>query len=323
MEEESKKAFISYSREDRDFAEKLANAIIKNGVDVFWADWEIKPGDSLIDKIFTQGIGNWDIFLIILSNVSVKSRWVKEELDSAAIRRIQGLTKIIPVLKEKCEIPTVILSLAWVDISDNFDDGVKKILKAIFDVSDKPPIGDIPDYITSLVDNVGNLSKIASSVAHKLIKNDDEQTGFELSYEGDEIHSFLPELSPQDIDDSVDELSEHGFVKTGRYIGTAPYSFGCLEPTYRIFIYFFENDLLSYDPYEDVKKVVAITASLESATGDKIREISGLTPLRINRAVSYIEDYALANVHKFMGSAPFKFSIIEATRKTRQTASEA
>ena len=66
---------------------------------------EIQPGDSIIEKIFREGLAGCQLFLIVLSKASIQSRWVREELDHATIQRIEGTARVVPILKEDCEIP--------------------------------------------------------------------------------------------------------------------------------------------------------------------------------------------------------------------------
>jgi hypothetical protein len=102
---EPKNAFLSYSHSDKEFAESLARALRENGVDVWFDAWEIRAGDSIVQKIFAHGLQSCDVFLIVLSEASVHSSWVRQELDAAVVQRIEGVTRIIPVVKETCEIP--------------------------------------------------------------------------------------------------------------------------------------------------------------------------------------------------------------------------
>ena len=46
--------------------------------------------------------------------------------------------------------------------------------------------------------------------------------------------------------------------------------------------------------------------------------MTGLDVDRINLAVSYLDDYGLANVLKFLGTSPFTFGAILATGQTRR-----
>lgn len=313
----NKNAFLSYSHDDRDFAERIAIELRKKGIEVWLDKWEIKAGDSLIQKIFFEGLSNCDIFLILLSNASVKSKWVKEELETTMIKRIEGVTRIIPLIKEKCEIPFPLRPLLWVDLSEDFDDGIHKIVKSVYNVSEKPPLGKTPEYITELRNSVGDLSRIASSVGSILISHHNEILGREKSFTGKDLQSIFPNLRVEDINDAVDELEEYGLVKTNKYPGTAPYDFGSIEPIYTTFIHFM-NEGLDYNPVEDIKTVASAVASKGQIDGKNLQELTKLPALRLNRAVAYLENNGIINNFIFSGTAPFNFGTLEAIRKTRQ-----
>lgn len=309
----NKIAFLSYAHEDKDFAKGIARELRKEGIDVWIDNWEIKAGGSLIQKIFLEGLSKCDIFLILLSCASVKSKWVKEELDFAIIKKMEGVTRIISLIKEQCYIPSPLRALPWVDFSEGFDAGIRRTIKSIYDVSEKPPLGKIPE----LKDSVDGLSKVASTVGSILLDRQDDQLGFEKSYTGEEIKRLVPMLSPEEIDDAVGELKEYGLVLTRKYLGTAPYNFGIVEPTYALFLHF-KDDGLDYAPFEDINTVASTVASKGQIDGNGLQELSGLRPVRINRAVAYLDDYGIIEVHSFLGTAPFSFGDIEATRRTRQ-----
>jgi predicted nucleotide-binding protein len=52
--------------------------------------------------------------------------------------------------------------------------------------------------------------------------------------------------------------------------------------------------------------------------GPAIQKATDLSPLRLNQAVELLEDYGLADVEKFMGTAPFTFGMVRATSTGRQ-----
>lgn len=288
-----------------------------HNIDVWFDKWEIKAGDSLIQKIFTEGLANCDIFLILLSDASIESKWVKEELDSAMIRKIEGVTRIIPLIKEKCEIPLPLRTLLWIDLSTDFDTGIRQLVKSIYDVSEKPALGKVPEYITELKNSVDGLSRAASTVGSVLLHRQNDQLGFEKRYTAEEIHLLVPILSEDELNDAVDELEEYGLVRTRKYLGTAPYDFGDLEPTYALFLHF-KDEGLDYDPLEDIKRVASAVASQGEVNGEEIQKVCGLPPIRINRAVAYLDDYAIVRILNFLGTAPYNFGQVETTQRTRQ-----
>src|SRR3954464_5104636 len=113
------KAFISHASEDKDrFVLAFAKKLSEKGVDAWLDKWEIMPGDSLVDKIFEEGIRNACAFLVVLSAKSVAKPWVREELDSGMVQKINKLCRLIPVVIDECEVPQALKHLKWVRIKD-------------------------------------------------------------------------------------------------------------------------------------------------------------------------------------------------------------
>lgn len=59
------KVFLSHSKKDKQFIEKVANDLRSCGIDVWYDEWEIPPGESIRKKIFEEGITSCDLFLSI------------------------------------------------------------------------------------------------------------------------------------------------------------------------------------------------------------------------------------------------------------------
>jgi hypothetical protein len=68
--------------------------------------------------------------------------------------------------------------------------------------------------------------------------------------------------------------------------------------------------------------VASAVVAQKEVDGQKLAELTSLSPLRINRAVSYLEDYSLIRVIKTMGTAPFDFNMVWATGDTRRFVAE-
>ena len=310
-----KKLFISHSHKDRDFAERLARDLIAQGQDVWLDKWEIQPGDSIVSKIFEEGLSNASAFAIVLSKESVRSKWVREELNIATVRRIEDLTRVIPLLKEDVEIPSALRTLHWVDMRSNFEDGVRAIVNALAGVSDKPTLGDIPAHLRSIAEPVAGLSRIASTVGLYLLQATDVDEPFLRGIRNKELAESLS-FTPTEVNDAVDELESQGLAETNNELGTHPFDFGFVEATYLLFHAM--SDFLSYCPRDDVKVVLSAVAALENTDGPSLQSNTHLSSGRLNRAVDYIKDHGYAEVLNALGTAPFGFLEIRATRATRQ-----
>lgn len=111
--------FLSYSHLDKDFVGKLASDCKERGIQIWFDEDILLAGDSVILKI-EEGIDKAKLFAIVLSQNSLESRWVREELEQAIIAAIaERRTKIIPIiLGQVSHIPGFLRSKKYVDFSD-------------------------------------------------------------------------------------------------------------------------------------------------------------------------------------------------------------
>ena len=74
------KVFLSHASEDKDrFVLAFATKLRQNGIDVWLDKWEMLPGDSLVDKIFEEGLKEASAVIVVVSRHSITKKWVKEE----------------------------------------------------------------------------------------------------------------------------------------------------------------------------------------------------------------------------------------------------
>ena len=147
---EHPKVFISHASEDKErFVIGFATKLRERGIDAWVDRWEMLPGDSLIDKIFEEGIKNAQAMIIILSKFSVQKPWVREELNAGMVKRISGKCKVIPVVIDDCEVPEALRSTVWERIRDinNYESELDHIISSIYGHAQKPSLGSPPKYL--------------------------------------------------------------------------------------------------------------------------------------------------------------------------------
>lgn len=89
--------FISYSSKDHPFAERLHADLQNKGVRCWFAPEDLKIGDRFRDRI-DESIRLHDKLLIVLSENSVASPWVSDEVESAIEREHrEGRTVLFPI----------------------------------------------------------------------------------------------------------------------------------------------------------------------------------------------------------------------------------
>jgi hypothetical protein len=161
------RVFVSHATEDKArFVTAFAARLRASGIDAWVDQWEMLPGDSLVDKIFEEGLKDADAIIIVLSRFSVDKKWVREELNAAVVRKIENNCRLIPVRLDDCQVPECLRHTVWQPIHDlsSYDAEFERILDAIFGHSNKPPLGSPPPYVAAAVDIAPGLTRVDSLV---------------------------------------------------------------------------------------------------------------------------------------------------------------
>lgn len=131
------RVFLCHSSKDKDFVERLAFDLEKVNVGVWFDKWEIRVGDSLIEKI-SKGIELNDYLAIIISTNSIESEWVKREVNAALMRELEEKKVVVlPILIEDCKIPVLLKEKKYADFRKSYDEGFEEFL---FSVSPESPL---------------------------------------------------------------------------------------------------------------------------------------------------------------------------------------
>ena len=146
--------FMSHASEDKDrFVVPFATRLRARGLDVWLDKWEMLPGDSLVKKIFTEGIDQAAAIIVVVSATSVTKRWVSEELDAAVVKRIQENALLIPVVLDGLEadrVPPPIRHLLFEAVPDvtDFESAADRVVRSVLNERFKPTLGVLPSYAT-------------------------------------------------------------------------------------------------------------------------------------------------------------------------------
>ena len=127
------RVFVSYSRRNRTFAERLARDLSDAGLDV-WVDFrQIHAGEMWEQEIY-RGIERSDMVIVCLSPDAVRSEWVQREANTA-----RELDKIIlPVmaidsLAELQQEPALqwMLKIHFIIFENNYETAFPELLRAL------------------------------------------------------------------------------------------------------------------------------------------------------------------------------------------------
>jgi hypothetical protein len=119
--------FISYSRNDVEFARKLAQSLSEMGEDI-WIDVEDIPAGMNWSSAIQQGLHICDAMLVILSPDSVSSSNVADEWQYYHDQR----KPIIPVLWKPAEVHYQLRRIQYIDFhTQNYETALKQLQTAI------------------------------------------------------------------------------------------------------------------------------------------------------------------------------------------------
>ena len=274
------KVFVSHASEDKDrFVVEFARRLREHGVDAWLDQWEMKPGDSLVDKIFEEGLKEALAVIVVLSTISVQKPWVREELNMSVVNRISRGTRLIPVVIDDCEVPESLRSTLWQRIEDiaDYEQSLQRILSAIFDVEDKPPIGQRPIRFSGPASLISGLTRVDDLALRAIARIQIDKGAGLVDWEWLRAEPALQDVPEQELLDSLDILEQHRYITIRRVLG-APLSHTMLTD------YGFQQFAQAYvDDYQDV--VVRIAALL---VNESVRQNEELAT-RVGRPRAFVD----------------------------------
>lgn len=138
--------FISYASEDREtVAEPLANALIQQGLTVWYDKLALTMGDSLRQAI-DEGLSKSKYGVVILSPNFFEKDWPQKELNALVAREEKGVKVILPVWhnvthKDVAKFSPILADRWAVSTSEGLEKIVHQIKRAIkLDEQKKDPL---------------------------------------------------------------------------------------------------------------------------------------------------------------------------------------
>jgi hypothetical protein len=122
--------FISYRQIDTDSAENLASEVASAGHQVWFAEWKIDIGDSIVERV-NEGLEGLS-YLVLCYSSSDTSPWVNREWMSVLARQLsREKVKVLPVLLTGGRPPAILADIKYADLITDWSKGVSDLLRAI------------------------------------------------------------------------------------------------------------------------------------------------------------------------------------------------
>ena len=124
---------ISYRGADKDFAQKLATAVEATTwqgrqLRVWFDEWEIHPGESIVSKI-DEALAESRFVALVMSPDYMVGEWPTAERDAALYRDPAGrLGFVLPILHRPCNIPPLLAYRKYIDFTGAFKPALGRFL---------------------------------------------------------------------------------------------------------------------------------------------------------------------------------------------------
>ncbi len=312
------RTFLCHATEDKEIAKPLAEELQRNGIDTFYDEWEIGPGDNLIQKL-EEGIGDCTHFIVLLTPISIQKPWVRAERDAGLVRNIAGKCKFIPL---RCgldldQLPPLLEAKQAPALGGIHDESnIKKLINSIYGISDKPPLGEPPQAIRESSGGNLGLSPAAEAIVKIMVERSENGMAHDQTISPNQIKEAAG-LDDDDIEYGVDELESQGYVKVLRVMGAAPFGYEHVYPKDALFVAF-DKYFKQWNPENDALQIAAALDRGEDGTVSAIAQKYDWPPRRMNPAVSYLIENDFVGVSDELGSHPWVRHWLYKTPSTRR-----
>lgn len=217
------KVFVSHTWEDKArFVLEFATRLRERGIDAWLDQWEIQPGDSLVQKIFDEGLHGAAAVIIVLSSNSVNKPWVREEIDASFVQKLTKQTRLIPVIIDECDVPAPVQHLLWVKIGkmDAYNTELDRIVNAIYGQTEKPPLGPAPKFHSQTIPFPG-LNFVDSAIFQLVYELIIQTNSTILSFDGFKSETGKLDISDEGATESLQILANQGLLRITSTLGSA------------------------------------------------------------------------------------------------------
>ncbi|MDN3659177.1 toll/interleukin-1 receptor domain-containing protein [Ferruginibacter paludis] len=130
-ESSSKSLFICHASEDKSVAESIFESLKARGFTIWFDKYEILVGDSIVEKV-SNGLASTTELIVLLSTKSVEKKWVRKELNTILMQKLNGKeVRILPLKIDECDIPTLLVEYKHLDLKNGYDTCINELVQSI------------------------------------------------------------------------------------------------------------------------------------------------------------------------------------------------
>ena len=305
------RVYLAHASEDKDMVRPLAQYLMDHGIETWFDEWEIEPGDSLRQKM-EQGLDEMTHFMVILTPVSVTKPWVAREIDVGLVRLIGGKSRMVPlrVGVEVGDLSPFLQTLLCEAINPTAGSDLAALVDRLHDVSRKPTLGPKPRYVETVPSGLEGWSPSAIAIAQLLAKRSEHATSFDPLMQPDEIAEATG-LSSPDIRMGILDLRDAGLLWQSEAGDLSVAAQGSLFVE-------FDASVMPFNPEDDALTIAnrLIGEGVEDADTEQLAETLGWEPRRMNSAICYLERAGVIDARHSLASDPWRAVYLTAGDET-------
>lgn len=294
------KVYLAHASEDKARIRPLAEYLMANGIEVWFDEWEIEPGDSLREKM-EEGLGAMTHFVVALTETSIEKPWVAKEIDVGLVRQVGGQSRFVPLLidLDPAKLSPFLQTMLYLPLDPADEAQRKGLVDRLHGVSRKPALGSAPRYVQSAPEGLEGWSPAAIAVGRHIVETSEQAMSVDPIVTLDSLEDAL-DLQPDDLRIALLDLHDGGYLREMNVQGH-------YAPQLALFVEF-DEAFMPFSPRED-----AIVLANKMVTGgeracDTARMAGELSwePRRMNSAICYLERAGAIKSRTALASAPWR-----------------
>ncbi|HEX3532773.1 MAG TPA: TIR domain-containing protein [Gemmatimonadaceae bacterium] len=134
--------FLSYNSQDKVRVRKLADRLADAGLQVWFDDWMIKPGDDVFLAI-ERGLEATRVQVLCLSPAAIESEWVTLERNTVLFRDPTNAgRRFVPLMLTACRPPDTLRRYKYLDFRQETPEAFGELLAACIETEEVPSLSD-------------------------------------------------------------------------------------------------------------------------------------------------------------------------------------
>ena len=305
------RVYLAHASEDKEMVRPLARYLMNHGIETWFDEWEIEPGDSLRQKM-EEGLGEMTHFMVILTPISITKPWVAREIDVGLVRLIGGTSRMVPlrVGVQVSDLSPFLQTLLCEAIDPSSDADLTALVDRLHDVSRKPVLGPKPRYVENVPAGLEGWSSSAIAIAQLLAKKSEHATSFDPMMQPHEIAEATG-IAPVDVRMGILDLRDAGLLWQSEAgdLSVAPMGSLFVE---------FDASIMPFDPKQDAVTIAnrLIGEGVEDAETEQLAETLGWKPRRMNSAICFLERAGVIDARHSLASEPWRAVYLTAGDET-------